>query len=181
MLDYCYVVALHVLSIKMETPLSEMIAGQRGLIHHARTSTNDQNLSTQDTGDFIKFKMTEVKIMYTHTDEAPMLATYSLLPVLRAFCRHGNVKIQRKDISVAARVFSEFPEYLKPDQRVEDDLALLGDLAKRPAANIIKLPNVSASVPQLVACIKELQEQGFAVPDYPPNPANEDEEDIKAR
>ena len=86
--------------------------------------------------------MPEVKIHYTQTDEAPALATFSLLPILRAYCRHGNVKIMKRDISVASRIRAGFPDFLAPDQRVEDELSLLGDLAKTPAANIIKLPNV---------------------------------------
>eukprot|EP00392_Amoebophrya_sp_AT5.2_P000628 g629.t1 len=129
------------------------------------------------SGGWVQFTMPEVKVMYTQTDEAPMLATFSLLPILRAYCRHGGVKIMKRDISVAARIKATFPDYLQPDQRVEDELALLGDLAKTPAANIVKLPNVSASVPQLLGAIQELQEKGYSVPDYPANP----EEDIKSR
>jgi len=135
---------------------------------------------TQD-GHYVQFTVPDMKIAYTHTDEAPMLATYSLLPVLRAFCGMGNVEIQKKDISVAARILSYFPDVLTPAQRVEDDLDVLGKLAKSPAANIIKLPNISASVPQLTAAIAELQAQGFKLPDYPFNPKTEEERDIAAR
>lgn len=132
-------------------------------------------------GDYVQFSIPDVKIMYTHTDEAPMLATYSLLPVLRAFCRVGAVKIMKKDISLAGRIKAFFPDRLTPAQRVEDDLDFLGDLAKSPAANIIKLPNISASIPQLNDAIKELQEKGYAVPAYPEDPKTDEEFDIKAR
>mmetsp|Transcript_72959 Transcript_72959/g.206998 ORF Transcript_72959/g.206998 Transcript_72959/m.206998 type:complete len:177 (-) Transcript_72959:14-544(-) len=131
--------------------------------------------------DLVKFLLPEVKIMYTHTDEAPMLATYSLLPVLRAFCRVAHVKIAKKDISLAARIKAWFPDHLTPTQRVDDDLESLGTLAKTPAANIIKLPNISASVPQLNEAIKELQAKGFAVPDYPADPKTDAEHDIRGR
>ncbi|CAD7957417.1 unnamed protein product [Amoebophrya sp. A120] len=132
-------------------------------------------------GGWVQFTMPEVKVMYTQTDEAPMLATFSLLPILRAFCRHGGVKIMKRDISVAARIRAAFPDFLHPDQRVEDELQLLGDLAKTPAANIIKLPNVSASVPQLLGAIKELQAKGYNVPDYPATPASKEDEEVRAR
>jgi len=121
------------------------------------------------------------KIIYTHTDEAPMLATYSLLPVLQRFAKPMGITIEMKDISVAGRVLASFPDFLTEDQRQSDDLAWLGDLAKTPEGNIVKLPNISASVPQLTACIAELQSQGFKVPDYNPNPATNSEKDIKAR
>jgi isocitrate dehydrogenase len=121
------------------------------------------------------------KIIYTHTDEAPMLATYSLLPVVNAFTRAADVVVETRDISVAGRILASFPERLRPEQRQADDLAELGALAQRPEANIIKLPNVSASVPQLKDAIRELQGQGYAVPDYPENPATDDEKEIKAR
>jgi len=132
-------------------------------------------------GKNIRFEIPDVKIMYTHTDEAPMLATYSLLPVMRAYCRFSGVKIMKKDISLSARILATFPDYLRPAQRVEDDLTELGKLAKHPAANIIKLPNISASVPQLLAAIKELQANGFAVPDFPAEPSTEQEVEIRAR
>lgn len=133
------------------------------------------------SGNYVQFMIPDVKIMYTYTDEAPMLATYSLLPVLRAFCRLGGVKLVKKDISLAGRIKAHFPDYLKPEQRVDDDLEFLGDLAKNPAANIIKLPNISASIPQLNGAIAELQKAGFAVPDFPADPQTDEEEDIKAR
>jgi len=120
-------------------------------------------------------------IMYTYTDEAPMLATHAFFPIIKAFCRHAAVDVQLRDISVAARVLCQFPDYLKEDQRVPDTLTDLGKLAQSGNANIIKLPNVSASLPQLKECIKELQGQGFALPDYPEEPKDDKEKDIKAR
>ncbi len=120
-------------------------------------------------------------IIYTETDEAPALATYSLLPIVRAFAAQSGVGVEVRDISLAARIVSQFPEYLSEEQRISDDLAYLGDLAKTPEANIIKLPNISASVPQLVAAVKELQAKGYALPDYPANPSTEEEKDIQAR
>eukprot|EP00403_Amphidinium_massartii_P019604 CAMPEP_0178427114 /NCGR_PEP_ID=MMETSP0689_2-20121128/29577_1 /TAXON_ID=160604 /ORGANISM="Amphidinium massartii, Strain CS-259" /LENGTH=844 /DNA_ID=CAMNT_0020048809 /DNA_START=110 /DNA_END=2644 /DNA_ORIENTATION=+ len=132
-------------------------------------------------GDYVQFRIPDMKIVYTYTDEAPMLATYSLLPLFRSFCRLGNVKMVKKDISLAARILANFPDSLTPEQRVDDDLDYLGRLATNPAANIIKLPNISASVPQLEAAIHELQEKGFAVPNYPDHPHNAKEADIKAR
>jgi len=134
-----------------------------------------------EAGRTIRFEIPDVKIMYTHTDEAPMLATYSLLPVLRAYCRFAGVKIMKKDISLSARILATFPDYVSAAQRVEDDLTELGSLAKHPAANIIKLPNISASVPQLLAAIKELQAKGFNVPDFPAEPQTEQEIEIRAR
>ena len=107
------------------------------------------------------------KIIYTKTDEAPFLATHSFLPIVKSFTATSNISIQTSDISLASRILANFPEYLTPDQRVTDALAALGQLAKSPDANIIKLPNISASVPQLLAAIKELQATGFAIPDYP--------------
>ena len=121
------------------------------------------------------------KIIYTLTDEAPALATYSFLPIVEAFSKPAKLAVETRDISLAGRIISSFPDFLAPDQRQNDDLQELGELAKTPEANIIKLPNISASIPQLNAAIKELQEQGYAVPDYPVKPANEKEEDIKAR
>jgi isocitrate dehydrogenase len=120
-------------------------------------------------------------IMYTYTDEAPMLATHAFFPIIKAFCHHASVDVQLRDISVAARVLSHFPDYLKENQKVPDTLADLGKLAESGTANIIKLPNVSASLPQLKECIKELQGQGFALPDYPEEPKDDKEKDIKAR
>ena len=121
------------------------------------------------------------KIIYTKTDEAPMLATHSLLPIINAFASVAGVEIETKDISLAARVLSVFPEYLKEDQRVTDALAELGKLVKKPEANIIKLPNISASVPQLIDVIEELRSNGFDVPSYPDNPKNDKEKEIQKR
>jgi isocitrate dehydrogenase len=125
--------------------------------------------------------MTIQRIIYTETDEAPALATYSLLPIVRAFTRSAGITLETRDISLAGRIISAFPEYLKPQQRHADDLAELGELAKTPDANIIKLPNISASVPQLTAAIKELQSQGYAVPNYPDDPHTDDDKAIRAR
>ncbi|MGY3041333.1 isocitrate dehydrogenase [Rhodanobacter sp. TND4EL1] len=121
------------------------------------------------------------KIIYTLTDEAPFLATQSLLPIVAAFAGTAGIRLETRDISLAGRIISLFPEHLKQDQRIADDLAELGKLATTPEANIIKLPNISASMPQLKAAIKELQGQGYALPDYPDAPANDSEKDIKAR
>lgn len=120
-------------------------------------------------------------IMYTYTDEAPMLATHAFYPILKAYCKHANVDVELKDISVAARVLCQFPDFLEEDQRVPDTLTELGQLAQSGRANIIKLPNVSASIPQLKECIKELQAHGYAIPDFPENANGDKEEDIKAR
>ena len=121
------------------------------------------------------------KIIYTKTDEAPMLATYSFLPIINAFSKAAGVSVELRDISLAGRVLAVFPEYLTPAQKQPDALAELGELAKTPEANIIKLPNISASIPQLVATIKELQKQGYKLPDYPENPKDDKEKEIKAR
>jgi isocitrate dehydrogenase len=121
------------------------------------------------------------KIIYTKTDEAPALATRSFLPIVKAFVKSSGIAIETKDISLAARILAVFPDFLNEDQRVSDDLALLGELAKQPEANIIKLPNISASIPQLKDAIKELQSKGFGVPNYPNSPSTTVEEDIKAR
>lgn len=121
------------------------------------------------------------KIIYTETDEAPRLATYSLLPIIQAFTKAAGVSVETRDISLAGRIIANFSEYLKEDQRQSDALAELGELAKTPEANIIKLPNISASIPQLQAAIKELQAKGFALPDYPHNPQTDEEKDIRAR
>ncbi|HMR16784.1 MAG TPA: NADP-dependent isocitrate dehydrogenase, partial [Mariniflexile sp.] len=121
------------------------------------------------------------KIIYTKTDEAPALATYSFLPIVETFVKSSGIEIETKDISLAARILAVFPEFLNKNQQVSDDLALLGELAKSPEANIIKLPNISASIPQLKAAIKELQSQGFAIPNYPDDATNETEKDIKSR
>jgi isocitrate dehydrogenase len=121
------------------------------------------------------------KIIYTKTDEAPMLATYSFLPIINAFSKAAGVTVELRDISLAGRVLALFPDYLTPEQKQPDALAELGELAKTPEANIIKLPNISASMPQLVATIKELQSQGYKLPDYPENPKDDKEKEIKAR
>ena len=124
--------------------------------------------------------MSDSKIIYTHTDEAPALATASLLPIVSAYARRAGVDIETRDISLAARVLASFPDALTPQQRVDDALAELGALAKQPEANIIKLPNVSASIPQLKAVIAELQAQGFALPDYPDNPSTDEDKATRA-
>ena len=124
---------------------------------------------------------TKEKIIYTYTDEAPALATHSFLPIVEAITRAAKVELELRDISLAARVLSQFPEFVTQEQVVSDDLAELGELAKTPEANIIKLPNISASIPQLMATIKELQEAGFAIPDYPTNANSPEELDIKNR
>ena len=122
-----------------------------------------------------------MKIIYTHTDEAPALATQSLLPIVQAYAAVAGVELELRDISLAGRILSQFPDVLSEVQRVPDDLAELGALAKTSDANIIKLPNVSASLPQLKAAIKELQEQGFALPDYADEPSADAERDVRAR
>ncbi|MGV9842474.1 NADP-dependent isocitrate dehydrogenase [Streptomyces fungicidicus] len=125
--------------------------------------------------------MTDSTIIYTHTDEAPALATYSFLPVVQAYASQAGVTVETRDISLAGRIIAVFPEYLAEDQRIPDALAELGELAKTPAANIIKLPNISASIPQLKAAIAELQGQGYALPDYPDDPKTDEEREIRAR
>jgi isocitrate dehydrogenase len=125
--------------------------------------------------------MTDSTIIYTHTDEAPALATYSFLPVIRAYAEAAGVSVETRDISLAGRIIAGFPEYLEAGQRVDDALAELGELARTPAANIIKLPNISASIPQLKAAIAELRQQGYALPDYPDDPKTDEERDIRAR
>ncbi|PJJ42955.1 isocitrate dehydrogenase [Glutamicibacter mysorens] len=121
------------------------------------------------------------KIIYTHTDEAPMLATHSFLPIVEAFASTAGVELETRDISLAGRIIATFPDYVTEEQRIGDALAELGDLAKTPEANIIKLPNISASIPQLKAAIAELQAAGYALPDYPDNPSSDEETDIRAR
>jgi len=120
------------------------------------------------------------KIIYTECDEAPMLATYSLLPVIQRFAKPMGIEVEKRDISVSGRLIAHFPERLTPEQRIPDELAALGELAKTPEGNIIKLPNISASIPQLLECIAELQAKGYNVPDYPASPKNAEEEAIKA-
>ncbi|RUA35999.1 MAG: NADP-dependent isocitrate dehydrogenase, partial [Bacteroidetes bacterium] len=121
------------------------------------------------------------RILYTKTDEAPALATYSFLPIVKAFTDSAGIAVETRDISLAGRIISQFPERLKPEQQINDDLAELGEIAKTPEANIVKLPNISASIPQLKAAIKELQSLGYDLPDYPDEPANEDEKKVKAK
>ncbi|MFD5624234.1 NADP-dependent isocitrate dehydrogenase [Streptomyces yangpuensis] len=125
--------------------------------------------------------MTDSTIIYTHTDEAPALATYSFLPVIQAYASTAGVNVETRDISLAGRIIAVFPEYLEESQRIADALAELGELAKTPEANIIKLPNISASIPQLKAAVAELQAQGYALPDYPDDPKTDEERDIRAR
>ena len=119
------------------------------------------------------------KIFYTHTDEAPALATQSLLPIVQAFAKQCGIEIATIDISLANRILANFSKYLKPNQQVKNTLAELGDLVKKPEANIIKLPNISASIPQLKATIEELQAKGYAIPNYPDKPSNDEENSIK--
>ncbi|WP_314216422.1 NADP-dependent isocitrate dehydrogenase [Pseudarthrobacter equi] len=121
------------------------------------------------------------KIIYTHTDEAPMLATYSFLPIIEAFASTAGVEVETRDISLAGRIIAVFGDYLTPEQQTGDALAELGELAKTPEANIIKLPNISASIPQLKAAIAELQGQGYALPDYPDNPTSDEETAVRSR
>ncbi|MEV5569262.1 NADP-dependent isocitrate dehydrogenase [Spirillospora sp. NPDC052269] len=125
--------------------------------------------------------MTDSTIIYTHTDEAPLLATYSFLPVIEAYASTAGVGVETRDISLAGRIIAVFPEYLEEGQRVGDALAELGDLAETPGANIIKLPNISASIPQLKAAVAELRDQGYALPDYPDDPKTDEERDVRAR
>src|SRR6478735_6010041 len=125
--------------------------------------------------------MSDLEIVWTKVDEAPALATFSLLPIVQAFVGAAGVTMKLKDISLAGRIIANFPEKLTPAQRIGDELTELGVLATKPEANIIKLPNISASIPQLKAAIKELQGKGYNIPDYPDNPSNDAEKDIKSR
>ena len=125
--------------------------------------------------------MSSAKIIWTKIDEAPALATYSLLPIVQAYAKGTGVDIETRDISLAGRIIANFPDKLMGDQKIPDELAWLGDLAKTPEANIVKLPNISASIPQLQAAIKELQGQGFDIPDYPEEPQNDEERALQAR
>ncbi|WP_210443927.1 NADP-dependent isocitrate dehydrogenase, partial [Vibrio crassostreae] len=119
-------------------------------------------------------------IIYTITDEAPALATYSLLPIIQSFTASSGIDVDTRDISLAGRIIANFPDYLNEEQRIGDALAELGELAKTPEANIIKLPNISASVPQLQATIKELQSKGYALPNYPEEANTDEEKAVKA-
>ena len=121
------------------------------------------------------------KIIYTKIDEAPALASYSLLPIIQAYTAGSGIEVEARDISLAGRIIANFPDNLTDDQKINDELAALGDLAKTPEANIIKLPNVSASLPQLQAAIAELQSKGYDIPNYPENPQNDAEQELKAR
>lgn len=125
--------------------------------------------------------MTDSTIIYTHTDEAPALATYSFLPIIEAYASTAGVSVQTRDISLAGRILAVFPEYLTEAQRIGDALTELGELATTPEANIIKLPNVSASVPQLKAAVAELRARGYELPDYPDEPKTDAERDVRAR
>jgi isocitrate dehydrogenase len=125
--------------------------------------------------------MSNSKIIYTITDEAPMLATHSLLPIIKAFTSPAQIEVETRDISLAGRIIAHFPEYVTAEQRISNDLIELGELAKTPEANIIKLPNISASVPQLKGAIAELQAQGYAIPDFNENPQTDEEKSIRAR
>src|SRR4030088_415002 len=125
--------------------------------------------------------MPNLEIMWTKVDEAPALETYSLLPIVEAFVGAAGVSVKLKDISLAGRIIANFPEKLTPAQRINDELTELGELATRPEANIMKLPNISASIPQLKAAIKELQGKGYDVPDYPDSDATQADKEIRAR
>ncbi|MGB5273434.1 MAG: NADP-dependent isocitrate dehydrogenase, partial [Flavobacteriaceae bacterium] len=121
------------------------------------------------------------KIYYTLTDEAPALATQSFLPIVKAFTKTAGIDIETKDISLTARIIAAFSDYIEPGQRLADDLSILGEMAKDPDANIIKLPNISASIPQLKEALKELRSKGYHLPDYPDQPKDEKEKEIKSR
>ena len=125
--------------------------------------------------------MASQKITWTKIDEAPALASYCFLPVLQAFTKGTGIEIETKDISLAGRIISAFPDYLKEEQRQPDYLTELGELVKKPEANVIKLPNISATIPQLQAAIKELQEKGYNIPDYPEEPKNDEEKKLQER
>ncbi|MDD8030197.1 MAG: NADP-dependent isocitrate dehydrogenase, partial [Acidobacteriota bacterium] len=125
--------------------------------------------------------MAKQTIIWTETDEAPALATYSLLPIIQGFTKGSGVEVETRDISLAGRIIANFPDDLRDNQRIQDHLAQLGELTARPEANIIKLPNISASIPQLQGAIRELQSKGYALPDYPERPQNEAERVIQAR
>src|ERR1700758_1300209 len=134
-----------------------------------------------NAGNVIPVSADQPTIIYTLTDEAPLLATYAFLPIVRAFAEPAGIQIKTSDISVAARILAEFPDYLTDDQRVPDNLGELGRLTNEADTNIIKLPNISASVPQLVAAVKELQGKGYKVPDYPQSPKTDEDKEIRDR
>jgi isocitrate dehydrogenase len=125
--------------------------------------------------------MTTAKIIWTKIDEAPALATYALLPVVQAFTNGCDIDVETRDISLAGRIIANFPDNLTDDQKIDDHLSWLGALARTPAANIVKLPNISASVPQLNAAIAELQSKGYDIPDYPEEPKNDAERELQKR
>src|SRR5450755_1802202 len=125
--------------------------------------------------------LTSMKLTWTKTDEAPALASYSLLPILRAYCKGTGVEIETADISLAGRIVATFPDSLSENQKIPDELTRLGELAKTPAANIVKLPNISASIPQLRDAIAELQGIGYNIPDYPDAPSTDEERAVQAR
>ncbi|MCK5193739.1 MAG: NADP-dependent isocitrate dehydrogenase, partial [Desulfobulbaceae bacterium] len=125
--------------------------------------------------------MTNQQIIYTQIDEAPALATYSLLPILQAYTKGSDISFEKMDISLSGRIIANFPDNLTEEQKIPDYLGQLGTLAKSPEANIVKLPNISASIPQLQSAIKELQENGYDIPDYPEEPKNEQEKALQAR
>ena len=125
--------------------------------------------------------MSNSTIIYTETDEAPALATYSFLPIVQAYAKTAGIEVETRDISLSGRIIANFPDNLSEDQKIGDALSELGELAKTPEANIIKLPNISASIPQLKAAIAELQDKGYDIPDFPEEPSNSEEEAIKAR
>ena len=125
--------------------------------------------------------MSNYKIIWTKIDEAPALATYCLLPIVKAFTKGTGIDVETRDISLAGRVIANFPDNLTEDQKIEDYLTQLGELAKTPDGNIIKLPNISASIPQLQATIKELQSKGYDIPDYPEEPKNDEEKALQER
>src|SRR3954463_144309 len=124
--------------------------------------------------------MSDSKIIYTYTDEAPLLATYSLLPIISAYAATAGGTVDTRDISLAGRIIANFPDALRPEQRIGDALSELGALTLKPEANIIKLPNISASVPQLKAAIAELQKQGYALPEFPESPSTDAEKKARA-
>lgn len=163
-------------SVKLTEWLDNLPRGTR--IKICEKMTNDETAHRR-----VQFTVpgASAKIMYTHTDEAPALATYSFLPIIRNYCASSGIQFENPDISVAGRILAAFPDYIRPEQYIRDELGLLGELAKSPVANIIKLPNISAALPQLTGAIEELQAQGFAVPDYPMEPKTAIEKQIQQR
>src|SRR5690606_24294311 len=156
-------------SSRMPSILPKSVAAQWPQRHQILTISYTETMSEH------------AKIHYTRTDEAPLLATYSFLPIVKAFTAPAGISVVEKDISLAGRILANFSEYLTEGQQTGDALAELGQLATTPEANIIKLPNISASIPQLKAAIAELQAKGYAVPDYPEEPKTDGEKDIRAR